>query len=116
MEETGEVTRLHGRYLVLSVERNHQGQRQPSQGNDDRKEHLESHQKMGPAEAFVARSDDHESAGQTDYTDYTDYGNDTSYGEDKPVKRQPDYTDYGKDTAAASFTGIHDFDDTGREQ
>src|SRR5438128_9022987 len=69
MEETGEVTRLHGRYFVLSTERNHQGQRQPSQGNDDRKKDLESHQTMGPASAGVDGSDDHENAKQSDETD-----------------------------------------------
>src|SRR5205823_14118403 len=58
MEETGEVTRLHGRYFVLSAERNHQGQRQPSQRNDDRKKDLESHQTMDPASAGVDGSDD----------------------------------------------------------
>ncbi len=78
MEETGEVTRLHGRYLALSGERNHQRQRQPSQGNDDCKEHLESHQTMGLASAGMDGSDDHERAGQSDENDYADYGNDTS--------------------------------------
>src|SRR5438128_4706154 len=77
MEETGEVTRLHGRYLALSGERNHQRQRQPSQGNDDCKEHLESHQTMGLASAGMDGSDDHERAGQSDENDYADYGNDT---------------------------------------
>jgi AAA domain-containing protein len=78
MEQTGEITRLHGRYFVLSAERNDQGKRQPAQENDDRKEDLESHQTMDPAEAFVDGSDDHESVSQSDYTDYTDYGIDTS--------------------------------------
>jgi hypothetical protein len=95
MEQTGEVTRLHGRYFVLSVERNHQGQRQPSQRNDDRKEDLESHQMMGLAKAFVDESDDHESARQSDETDYTDYGN---------------------DTAATTFTKKRDLEDAGCEQ
>ena len=38
MEETGEVTRLHGRYFVLSVEAESSGQRQPPQRNDNIKE------------------------------------------------------------------------------
>lgn len=107
MEETGEVTRLHGRYLVLSGERNHQGQRQPSQGNDDREGHLESHQTMGFASAGVDGSDE---------TDYTDYGNDTWDGAPNPVERQPDYTDYGNDTSATSFTGKRAHDDADSEQ
>jgi len=122
MEETGEVMRLHGRYLALSGERNHQGQRQPSQGNDDRQEHLESHQMMGLASGSVDGSDDHESASQrdeTDYTDYADYDNNTWDGVDNPVKRQADYTDYvdyGNDTSVTSFTKKHDLDDAGSEQ
>jgi hypothetical protein len=110
MEQTGEITRLHGRYFVLSIERNDQGQRQPSHGNDDRQEHLESHQMMGLAKAFVDESDE---------TDYTDYANDTSDGAANPVKRQTDYTDYadyGNDTAATSFTKKRDLDDAGCEQ
>jgi hypothetical protein len=95
MEETGEVTRLHGRYLVFSDKKNLQGYRQLSQGNDDRKEHLESHQMMGLAEAFVDGSNDNESAGQSNETDYTDYGNDTT---------------------VASFTEKRARDDAGSEQ
>jgi hypothetical protein len=110
MEETGEVTRLHGRYLVLSGERNHQGQRQPSQGNDDREGHLESHQTMGFASAGVDGSDDYESASQSDETDYTDYGNDTWDGAPNPVERQPDYTDYGNDVNACVNLRRNKFD------
>jgi predicted Zn-ribbon and HTH transcriptional regulator len=98
MEETDEVTRLHGRYLVLPGERKHQGQRQLSQGNDDRKEHLESHQTTGLAFAGVDGSDDHESASQSDETNYTDYA------------------DYGNDTSARSFTKKRALDDVGSEQ
>jgi hypothetical protein len=122
MEETGEIARLHGRYLVLSGERNHQGQRQPSQGNDDRQEHLESHQMMGLASGSVDDNDDHESASQrdeADYTDYADCGNDTWNGAGNPAKRQTDYTDYadyGNDTSATSFTRKRDLDDAGSEQ
>jgi len=119
MEQTGEVTRLHGRYFVLSVERNDQGQRQPSHGNDDRQEHLESHRVMGLAKAFVEESDDYESARQSDEIDYTDYANDTSDGATNPVKRQTDYTDYadyGNDTATTSFPKKRDLDDAGCEQ
>ncbi len=116
MEETGEVTRLHGRYLVFSDKKNLQGYRQLSQGNDDRKEHLESHQMMGLASAGVDGSNDNESAGQSNETDYTDYGNDTWDGARNPVKRQPDYTDYGNDTTVASFTEKRARDDAGSEQ
>src|SRR3989440_12973648 len=122
MEETGEVTRLHGRYFVLSVERNHQEQRQTPQGNDDLGEHLESHQTMGFASAEVDDNNDHVSASQrdeTDYTDYTDYANDTSDGAANPVKQQADYTDYadyGNDTAATTFTKKRDLEDAGCEQ
>src|SRR5205085_1359745 len=107
MEQTGEITRLHGRYFVLPGERNDQGQRQPAQGNDDRKEHLESQQTMHPASAHMNGSDDYESASQTDYTDYTDYGIDTWDDADNSGKRQhdhSDYTDYGIDTSATSST------------
>jgi hypothetical protein len=122
MEETGEVTRLHGRYFVLSVERNHRGQRQTPQGNDDLGEHLESHQTMGFASAEVDDNNDHVSASQrdeTDYTDYTDYGNDIWNGAANPVKRQTDYADYadyGNDTAATTFTKKRDLDHAGCEQ
>jgi hypothetical protein len=73
MEETCEVTRLHGRYLVLSGEGNLRGQRQLSQGNDGPEKHLESHQTTGLAFAGMDGSDDHESASQSDETDYADY-------------------------------------------
>ncbi|HZU66280.1 MAG TPA: AAA family ATPase [Ktedonobacteraceae bacterium] len=122
MEQTGEVTQLHGHYLILSGKRNHQGQREPLQGNDVRKEDLESRQTMDFASTGMGVSDDHESArrsDETDYSDYADYGNDTSNGVGNLVKRQPDYTDYadyGNDTAATSFPRKPAFDDAGIER
>jgi AAA domain len=70
MEQTGEITRLHGRYFVLPVEKNDQGQRQPLPGNDDRKKNLQSHQTMDPTSADMNWNDDHESVSLSDYTDY----------------------------------------------
>jgi AAA domain len=99
MEETGEVVRLHGRYLVLSGERNNQGHMQPpSQGNNGRKEHIKYHQTMGLASTGVDRSDDHDSTRQSDETDYIDY------------------TDYGNDTSANSFTKKRALDEAVIEQ
>jgi predicted transcriptional regulator len=120
MEQTGEITQLHGRYFVLSGERNHHGQRQPPQGNDDRKEDLESHQAMDPA--GVDGSDDYTSVSQSDYTDYADYGIDTWDDAGNSVKRQPDYidyidyADYGIDTSATSSTEKPVRDDAAIEQ
>jgi hypothetical protein len=109
MEETGEVTRRHGRYLIHSGERNQQREpKEPLQENDAHKEQLESRQTMDLACAGRGGSDNQESArpsDETDDSDYADYGSDTSHGVGNLVKQQPDdtdYADYGNDTADTS--------------
>jgi len=72
MEETGEVARLDGRYLELSVERSQGHMQRPSQGNGKIKQG-DAHQTSGHATPGGGSCD---GTTQSDATDYVDYPRD----------------------------------------
>jgi hypothetical protein len=101
MEENGEIARLHGRYLALSIKRSRE-QMQFANGNGPLK-HIQHHQRRGQTASSEESRDNHAGAPESDATDYIDY---VDYANDTPAD-SVDYTDYVDDsnnTSAASFT------------
>src|SRR5258708_28175953 len=75
MEGMGEIARLHGRYLALSIKRSRE-QMQLAQGNGQIKQ-VEHHQRRGQTSPGGESRDVHAGAPQSDSTDYVDYADAT---------------------------------------